>query len=80
MDEQGRRFSDSKRLEGTLPELLDGAVRFVQGNMRTALRIDPKTGKRSDLPEYPWTRSARWFSTPWSTGITAAIPKTCPSS
>lgn len=53
VDEQGRRFSDSKRLEGTLPELLDGAVRFVQGNMRTALRIDPKTGKRSDLPEYP---------------------------
>ena len=52
-DDQGRRFSDSKRLEGTLPELLDSAVRFVQGNMRTALRIDPKTGRRSDLPEYP---------------------------
>ena len=53
VDEQGRRFSDSKRLEGTLPELLDGAVGFVKGNMHTALRIDPKTGKRSDFPEYP---------------------------
>ena len=53
VDEQGQRFSDSRRLEGTLPELLDGAVRFVQGNMRTALRIDPRTGKRSDVLEYP---------------------------
>lgn len=53
VDSQGRRFSDSKRLEGTLPELLDGAVGFVKGNMRTALRIDPATGKRSDDPEYP---------------------------
>ena len=53
VDGQGRRFSDSKRLEGTLPELLDGAVGFVKGNMHTALRIDPKTGKRSDYPEYP---------------------------
>lgn len=53
VDSQGRRFSDSKRLEGTLPELLDGAVGFVKGNMRTALRIDPATWKRSDDPEYP---------------------------
>ena len=53
MDSQGQRFSDSKRLEGNLPELLDGAVSFVNSNMRTALRVEQNTGKRVDIPEYP---------------------------
>ena len=53
LDSNGQRFSDSKRIEGTLIEMLDGAVNFVSGNMRTAIRIDPETGKRDDLPEYP---------------------------
>ena len=34
-------------------ELLEGAVGFVNSNMRTALRVEPSTGKRVDLPEYP---------------------------
>ena len=49
----GQRFLDSKRLEGTLPEMLESAVSFVSRNMRTAIQIDPETGKRSDIPEYP---------------------------
>ena len=53
VDGQGQRFSDSKRLEGNLMELLEGAVGFVNSNMRTALRVEPSTGKRVDLPEYP---------------------------
>lgn len=53
VDSQGQRFSDSKRLEGTLPEMLGGAVSFVNSNMRTALRVEPRTGKRVDIPEYP---------------------------
>ena len=53
LDDKGQRFSDSKRIEGTLAEMLDGAVSFVNANMRTAIRIDPDTGRRDDLPEYP---------------------------
>lgn len=53
LDSSGQRFIDSKRIEGNLLEMLDSAVRFLRSNMRTALRIDPETGKRSDLPEYP---------------------------
>ena len=53
VDSQGQRFSDSKRLEGTLTELLDGAVSFVNSNMRTALRVESDTGRRVDIPEYP---------------------------
>lgn len=52
-DRDGQRFTDSKRLEGTLPELLEAAMEFLHRNMRTAIRIDPKTGKRTDMPEYP---------------------------
>lgn len=52
-DRNGQRFTDSKRLEGSLPEMLESAMNFLTRNMRTAIRIDPKTGKRSDRPEYP---------------------------
>ncbi len=53
LDPAGNRFTDSKRIEGTLPEMLDGALAFVRTNMRVATRIDPKTGERSDQPQYP---------------------------
>ncbi|MBQ9993470.1 MAG: putative DNA binding domain-containing protein [Clostridia bacterium] len=53
LDEQGQRFTDSKRIEGTIPEMLDGALAFVRSNMRVATRIDKKTGKRTDIPQYP---------------------------
>ena len=53
VDETGQRFLDSKRIEGSLPEMLEGAVSFLRSNMRVAVRIDPKTGKRQDVPEYP---------------------------
>lgn len=53
VDEEGRRFLDSRRIEGSLPEMLEAAVGFLRSNMRTALKIDPATGKRSDIPEYP---------------------------
>lgn len=50
---EGNRFLDSKRIEGTLPEMLDQAIAFVRSNMRTATRIDPATGQRKDQPDYP---------------------------
>ena len=53
LDVAGNRFLDSKRIEGTLPDMLDGAISFVRTNMRTAIKIDPKTGKRTDVPQYP---------------------------
>lgn len=49
----GNRFTDSKRIEGTLPDMLDGALAFVRTNMRTATRIDSQTGSRVDWPQYP---------------------------
>lgn len=52
-DELGNRFLDSKRIEGTLPEMLDAALDFVRKNTRTSIGIDPLTGKRTDIPQYP---------------------------
>ena len=52
-DAGGNRFTDTKRIEGTLPDMLDGALAFVRTNMRVATKIDSKTGMRVDLPQYP---------------------------
>ena len=53
LDAEGNRFSDTKRIEGTLPDMLEGALAFVRANMRTATRIDKETGERIDIPQYP---------------------------
>ncbi|HBJ19376.1 MAG TPA: AAA family ATPase [Clostridiales bacterium] len=53
LDAAENRFIDSKRIEGTLPDMLDGAIAFVRANMRTATRINKKTGERIDSPQYP---------------------------
>ena len=53
LDPDGNRFTDTKRIEGTLPDMLDGALAFVRANMRTATKIDRETGKRIDVPQYP---------------------------
>lgn len=47
------RFADSKRIEGTLPEMLEGALSFVRSNMRVAICLNPETGQREDVPQYP---------------------------
>ena len=52
-DAQGNRFMDSRRIEGTLPEMLDAALDFVRTNTRTSIGIDSQTGKRVNLPQYP---------------------------
>jgi len=51
----GARFLDTKRIEGTLPELVDGALAFCRHNLKTKLTIDANTGERKDTPEYPLT-------------------------
>lgn len=48
----GARFLDNKRIEGTIPQMLEEAMIFVRRNIRTATVITPD-GKRDDRPEYP---------------------------
>ncbi len=49
----GERFIDNKRIEGTIPQMIDEALNFVRKNMKEATVIDPLTGKRTDRTEYP---------------------------
>ncbi len=55
MDESGARFLDNKRIEGTIAEMVEGALAFCQRAMTTRTIIDPRTGERRDQPEYPIT-------------------------
>ncbi|MCI5494400.1 MAG: putative DNA binding domain-containing protein [Lachnospiraceae bacterium] len=52
---QGERFLDNQRIEGNIPDMLDGAMQFVSRNMRTKTIINPNTGKREDRTDYPVT-------------------------
>ena len=53
--ETGERFLDNKRIEGSIPEMLNQAIEFVKKNMREKTIINPVTGKREDRTEYPVT-------------------------
>jgi len=55
LGEKEERFTDNRRIEGTLPEMLEEALNFVRRNMKTRTIIDPDTGKRQDRTEYPVT-------------------------
>ena len=50
--EENERFSDNKRIEGTIPQMIDGAISFISRNMREKTIID-QNGKRADKTEYP---------------------------
>lgn len=50
--EDEARFIDNKRIEGTIPQMLEGAISFVQRNMRIKTIIN-ENGKRADKAEYP---------------------------
>ena len=52
---EGERFIDNKRIEGTIPDMLQEALQFVRKNMRTKTIIDPVTGLREDKTDYPIT-------------------------
>lgn len=51
--EMGQRFDDNRRIEGTIEQMLEGTLSFLRKNMKTRVIINPKTGKRSNVPEYP---------------------------
>lgn len=47
------RFLDNKRIEGTIPQMLDTALEFALRNMKIKTVIDAESGKRKDRYEYP---------------------------
>ena len=49
---QGERFIDNERITGTIDEMVDEAVDFVNRNSRHSTIIDAK-GRRADRDEYP---------------------------
>ncbi len=52
MTKDGIRFFDDKRIEGTIPEMLDAAINFVKRNMKKKIRFD-KNSNRVEDTEYP---------------------------
>ena len=52
-DDFGARFTDNKRIEGTIFQMLLDAVSFVRTNMRVETIINPETAARADRTEYP---------------------------
>ncbi len=55
LSERGERFIDNIRLEGTISQMLNGALAFVRRNMKKSTVINPETGMREDKTEYPIT-------------------------
>lgn len=51
--DEGIRFLDNKRIEGTLSEMLDESIAFCKRNMKVQTIINPNNGKREDKTEYP---------------------------
>ncbi len=49
----GERFIDNKRIEGNIFEMYNATIGFLNRNMKVGMRLNPQTGLREDLPEYP---------------------------
>lgn len=49
--EDGTRFLDSRRLEGTVDQIIEDAMIFVRRNTKTKVVVED--GRRRDVPEYP---------------------------
>ena len=52
-DTDSARFTDNKRIEGTIDRMVEDAVAFCRRNMKARTIIDPVTGARKDRTEYP---------------------------
>lgn len=52
MTDDGVRFFDDKRIEGTIPEMLDGAMDFIKRNMKKKVVFD-ENSRRIENTEYP---------------------------
>lgn len=53
LDSEGNRFEDNKRIEGTIPEMLDESLAFLRRNLSLSTKIDKQTGKRIDKFDLP---------------------------
>lgn len=51
-DQNGIRFLDNKRLDGTISEMLRLGIAFVNNNIKKAIKIN-NDGVREDIVEYP---------------------------
>lgn len=51
----GVRFIDNRRIEGSIPQMLDEALLFMKRNMKKMTIINAGTGLREDRAEYPIT-------------------------
>lgn len=56
-DDGGERFIDNKRYEGTIAEMLEGALGFVARNGKT--RVVIRDGKRTGHPRISGNRGTR---------------------
>jgi len=52
LGDDGERFVDNKRIEGTMQQMLEGTLAFVRRNMKVKTIITEE-GTRADKPEYP---------------------------
>lgn len=52
LGDDGERFVDNKRIEGTIPQMLEATLAFVRRNMKVKTIIT-EAGIRADKPEYP---------------------------
>ncbi len=52
-DSDAARFIDNKRIEGTIPAMVEEALNFCRRNMKVKTIIDKETGLRRDRTEYP---------------------------
>ena len=53
VDKDAARFIDNKRIEGTIPAMVEEALAFCRRNMKVKTIIDKDTGARRDKTEYP---------------------------
>jgi ATP-dependent DNA helicase RecG len=53
LGEEDVRFTDNKRMGGTIAEMVNDAITFCKRNMRVKTIVDSFTGKRKDKSEYP---------------------------
>ena len=47
------RFTDNKRIEGTIEDMLSGSLAFIKNNMKVSTIVDERTGLRKDSADYP---------------------------
>jgi ATP-dependent DNA helicase RecG len=52
LGDDGERFVDNKRIEGTIPQMIEATLAFVRRNMKVKTIITEE-GTRADRPEYP---------------------------